>query len=207
MPQIKALFLDIGGVLLTNGWDTDTRQAAAARFNLDLKDLDSRHRMTFDTYEIGKISIDEYLRRTVFYKKRPFTPAQFTKWIFEQSKPYRPAIDLVRRLKKKYGLRVAVVSNEGRELTEFRIQKFKLAEFVDFFVCSSFVYLRKPDEDIYRIALDLIQVKPAHVAYLEDRPLFVEVANRLGIHGIRHRDYNETVNALGRFGLRDAVRR
>jgi putative hydrolase of the HAD superfamily len=203
VATLKALFLDIGGVLLTNGWDTDTRQAAALKFNLDLKDLDSRHRMTFDTYEIGKIPIDEYLRRTVFYKKPPFTPAQFTKWIFEQSKPYKLVIELVRRLKKKYNLRAAVVSNEGRELTEFRIQKFKLAEFIDFFVCSSFVYLRKPDEDIYRLALDLIQVKPAHVAYLEDRALFVEVANRLGIHGIKHDEYHATVKALGRLGLRD----
>jgi len=93
MEPIRALFLDIGGVLLTNGWDSDTRQAAAKKFGLDLADMDSRHRMTFDTYEIGKISLHDYLGRVVFYKKRSFSEKEFTRWIYQQSKAYEDTIE------------------------------------------------------------------------------------------------------------------
>lgn len=200
--KIKALFIDLGGVMLTNGWDTDTRKAAAARFDLNLAEMDSRHRMTFDTYEIGKLSLTEYLSRTVFYKPRPFTPAEFTEWVFSQSRTYPEMIEMVRDLKARYNLKVFVVSNEGRELTEFRIKKFGLSEFVDCFVSSCFVHFRKPDNDIYRLALDLAHVPPETVAYLEDRELFVEVASRFGIRAILHRDHASTKDALARLGLR-----
>lgn len=187
--------------MLTNGWDTDTRQAAAHTFHLDLKEMDSRHRMTFDTYEIGKLTLDEYLTRTVFYQPRTFTREEFTTWIFAQSKPFPEMIDLVSRLKEKYRLKVFVVSNEGRELTEFRIKKFDLPSFVDGFVSSCFAHFRKPDSDIYRLALDICQTPPESIAYLEDRELFVEVASRMGIHGVHHGGFETTKAALASLGL------
>lgn len=199
--QIKALFIDLGGVMLTNGWDSDTRRAAAAKFGLDLAEMDSRHRMTFDTYEIGKLSLAEYLSRAVFYKPRTFTPEEFTQWIFAQSQPYPEMLAMVRDLKARYRLKVFVVSNEGRELTEFRIAKFALGDFVDAFVSSCFVHFRKPDNDIYRLALDLAQVPAECVAYLEDRELFFEVASRFGIRAILHRGYESTKTALAQLGL------
>jgi len=199
--QIQALFIDLGGVMLTNGWDSDTRRAAAERFGLNLADMDSRHRMTFDTYEIGKLSLGEYLNRTVFYQPRPFTSAEFITWILDQSKEYPGMLDMVRALKAKYKLKVYVVSNEGRELTEYRIKKFALSGFVDAFVSSCFVHLRKPDNDIYWMALDLAQVPATQVAYLEDRQLFVEVAAKFGIHSIQHTSYESTQSALARLGL------
>jgi putative hydrolase of the HAD superfamily len=199
--QIKALFIDLGGVMLTNGWDSDTRKAAAEKFGLSLPEMDSRHRMTFDTYEIGKLSLAEYLSRTVFYQPRAFTPEEFTAWIFAQSKPYPRMLAMVRDLKPRYNLKVFVVSNEGRELTEFRIAKFSLGDFVDAFVSSCFVHMRKPDNDIYRLALDLAQVPAECVAYLEDRELFVEVASRFGIRAILHRNYQQTKAALAQLGL------
>ncbi|MDQ6677046.1 MAG: HAD hydrolase-like protein [Acidobacteriota bacterium] len=199
--QIQALFLDLGGVMLTNGWDSDTRRAAAEQFGLNLAEMDSRHRMTFDTYEIGKLTLGEYLRRAVFYQPRPFTPEQFTAWILDQSKEYPGMLEMVRALKAKYRLKVFVVSNEGRELTEYRIKKFALDEFVDAFVASCFVHLRKPDNDIYRMALDLAQVPAGHVAYLEDRPLFVEVAAQFGIQSIQHTSFESTRSALAGLGL------
>ena len=195
-PRIEGLFIDLGGVMLTNGWDSDTRRAAAEKFGLDLAEMDSRHRMTFDTYEIGKLSLAEYLSRSVFYQPRSFTPEEFTAWILEQSQPYPEMIRLVRELKTKYGLKVFVVSNEGRELTEYRIRKFVLGSFVDAFVSSCFVHLRKPDNDIYRMALDLIQIPAERIAYLDDRILFVEVAAKFGLKSIRHIDFATTAAAL-----------
>jgi len=200
MP-IRALFLDVGGVLATNGWDRDSRELAARTFGLDLKEMDERHRLNFDTYECGKVTLAQYLARVVFYRPRSFSEQDFREFMFAQSKPFPEMIELVRALKARYNLKVAVVSNEGRELTEHRVPKFQLASFVDFFVSSCFVHLRKPDEEIYRLALDLAQVAPGEVAYVEDRPLFVEVGASLGMHGIQHLDRASTVVKLAQLGL------
>jgi putative hydrolase of the HAD superfamily len=199
--KVSALFLDVGGVLLTNGWDRSMRQRAAETFKLDCNEMDERHHLTFDTYEEGKLSLDEYLNRVVFYKARSFSGEEFKAFMFAQSKPYPQMIELVKGLRRSHGVKVAVVSNEGRELTIHRIQKFGLAEFVDFFIASCFVHFRKPDADIYRLALDVAQVSPERVVYIEDRFMFVEVAQSLGIQGIYHTDYDSTRAALTSLGL------
>lgn len=201
-PKITTLFLDIGGVLLTNGWDTALRKRTAEHFGVDYEELDHRHRVTYDTYEQGKMSLETYLRQIIFFEPRTFTPADVTRYILEEAKPYQDTIDLVCRLKKVYGLRIAVVSNEGREIAEDRIARFHLKDFVDFFVVSAFVHFRKPDLDIYKLALDVAQVQPDEVAYIEDRPLLCEVAATLGIHSVLNRNAAETREKLAALGLR-----
>ncbi|MFB0569657.1 MAG: HAD family hydrolase [Nitrososphaeria archaeon] len=195
------LFLDVGGVLLTNGWDRHMRKKAAETFGLDYAEMNDRHYLTSDVYESGKLSLDEYLDRVVFYRERPFSREEFRAFVFDQSQPYPEMIDLVSDLKARYGLKVAVVSNEGRDLTVYRIQKFGLGAFVDFFIASCFVHCRKPDLDIYRIALDIAQVPPEQVVYIDDRAMFVEVAKSLGIRGIHHTSYGSTRAALEALGL------
>jgi putative hydrolase of the HAD superfamily len=200
---ITTLFLDIGGVLLNNGWDHHARKRAVTNFKLEWAKMEERHQLNFDTYEEGKISLEEYLGRVVFYQKRPFTRAQFRRFMFAQSKPYPKMIELVRRLKARYGLKIAVVSNEGRELNSYRIREFKLAEFVDSFVSSCFVHLRKPDEDIFRLALDIAQAPARQVVYIENTPMFVQIAEGLGIRSILHTDHRSTCAKLASFGLQD----
>lgn len=199
--MIRALFIDIGGVLLTDGWNRNARHKAAERFGLDYEDLDERHHLTFDTYEEGKITLDEYLRRMVFFTPRAFTPGEFKAFMFSGSAALPGMIDLVKGLKGRHRLKAVVISNEGRELTEYRIGRFGLREFVDFFISSGFVHLRKPDPEIYSLALDVAQVRPEEVVYVEDRPMFVQVAEGMGIRGIRHRSAQETAVALGALGL------
>ena len=198
---VTTLFLDIGGVLLTDGWDHNARKRAAASFKLDLAEMEDRHKLTFATYQEGKLTLKEYLGLVVFYQKRPFTRAQFRRFMFAQSKPYPEMIELARRLKARYGLKIAVVSNEGRELNAYRIRKFKLDGFVDSFVSSSFVHVRKPDADIFRLALDIAQVPARQVLYIENTPMFVQVAEGLGIRSILHTDYVSTCAKLASFGL------
>lgn len=200
---IRALFVDIGGVLLTNGWDHHARKRAAKAFDLDLHEMEARHRLNFSTYEEGKVTLEEYLGRVVFYQKRPFTRAQFRSFMFAQSKPYPEMIELVAQLKVRYGLKIAVVSNEARELNSHRIRKFKLDGFVDFFISSCFVHLRKPDEDIFRLALDIAQVPAGQIVYIENTPMFVEIAEGLGIRSILHTDYRSTCAKLASFGLQN----
>jgi putative hydrolase of the HAD superfamily len=199
--QITTLFLDIGGVLLTNGWDHNIRKHAADQFGLDYEEMNERHHLTFDTYEEGKLSLGQYLNRVVFYQERSFSREEFKAFMYAQSQPYTNMIELVRGLKTQYNLQVAAVSNEGRELTEFRVQQFKLGTFIDFFVSSSFVHYRKPDEDMYRIALDISQARPEQVVYVDDRGMFVEVARGLNITGITHTGYEATQKSLEELGL------
>ncbi|HZZ29136.1 MAG TPA: HAD-IA family hydrolase [Pirellulales bacterium] len=203
MPStvIQALFLDVGGVLLTNGWDSKVRHALADRFHLDLPEFEARHHLTFDTYEEGKISFDVFLERTVFYKPRNFTPADFKKFVSDFTQPFPEMIEMFKRLKAKHGLKIAVVSNEGRELTFDRVQRFGLKSFVDFFIVSSFVHLRKPDNDIYQLALDVAMLEPQQVAYIDDRAMLVEVASKMGIVGIQHSAYDSTKARLAELGL------
>jgi putative hydrolase of the HAD superfamily len=198
---IVCLFLDIGNVLLTNGWDHLMRQQAAENFGLDYEEMNERHHLTFDTYEEGKLSLAEYLGRVVFYQPRSFSREEFEDFMFAQSKPKGKMIQLVQELKQRYGLKIAAVSNEGRELTLHRVKKFKLSSFIDFFISSCFVHLRKPDKDMYRLALDCAQVEAEQVVYVDDRPMFVEVAATLGIKGIHHRDFASTRDDLANFGL------
>jgi putative hydrolase of the HAD superfamily len=200
--SISTIFTDIGGVLLTNGWDRGSRRKAISLFKLDPEETEERHHLTFDTYEVGKITQDEYLDRVVFYKKRSFSRKQFRQFMYDQSKPYPDMLGLLSQIKKKYGTKIAVVSNEGRELAEYRIKQFRLNELADFFIVSSFVHFRKPDADIYRIALDTAQVKPQQVIYIEDRAMFVQVAKGLGIHGLRHIDHKTTCRNLEKFGFK-----
>ena len=196
-----ALFLDIGGVLLTNGWDHGMQERAAERFGLNYDEMSERHRLTFDPYENGKISLDEYLAHVVFWTPRPFSPEDFKTFMFEQSKPFPEMIQLMRDLKGRHGLKIAAVSNEGRELTVHRIETFRLASFIDLFVCSCFVHCRKPDPDIYHIALDIASVRPEEVVYIDDRAMFVEVAQGLGIRSLHHSAYTSTRAALAGLGL------
>lgn len=199
--RIRTLFLDIGGVLLSNGWDRRERRRAAERFNLDHEEMDERHHLTFDTYEEGKLSLDEYLNRVVFHREQSFSREQFKEFMFSQSQAFPDMIELVRNLKSRHRLKVAAINNEGKELNEHRIRTFQLESLIDFFVSSCIVHCRKPDADIYRIALEIGQVTPQKAVYIDDRDMFVEVARSLGIRGIHHTGYDSTRSALAEMGL------
>ena len=198
---ITCLFVDIGGVLLSNGWDHLARRRAAKHFNLNWAEMQERHGLNFETHEEGKISFKEYLDRVVFHQKRPFTRAEFQHFLFAQSKPCSEMLELIRNLKAKYGLKIVVVSNEAREVNAYRIRQFNLDGFVDAFISSCFVQLRKPDADIFRLALDIAQVPVRQIAYIDNTALFIQVAEGLGIRSILHTDYPSTRKQLASFGL------
>jgi putative hydrolase of the HAD superfamily len=200
---ITTLFLDIGGVLLSDGWYLRARKRAATHFKLQWAEMEQRHQLNFDTFEEGKLTLEEYLNRVVFYRKRSFTRAQFRNFMFAQSKPFPQMIELVRQIKANYGLKIVVVSNEARELNDHRIRKFKLDRLVDFFISSCFVHLRKPDTDIFCLALDIAQTPVRQIIYIENTPMFVQVAESFGIRSILHSDYKSTQVKLASFGLRN----
>ena len=202
MP-ITTLFLDIGGVLLNNGWDHIARRKVAKHFNLEWAGMEERHALTFETHEEGKLTFEEYLGLVVFYQKRPFTRAQFRRFMCAQSKPYPEMIELITQLKVRHGLKIIVVSNEASVVNDYRIHKFQLDAFVDAFISSCFVHIRKPDVEIFRLALDIAQAPAQQVVYIENTPMFVQIAEGLGIRSILHTDYNSTFAKLASFGLQN----
>ncbi|MEO6848160.1 MAG: HAD family phosphatase [Chthoniobacterales bacterium] len=199
--EITCLFVDIGGVLLTDGWVHDYRVLAAKTFGLDPVELEMRHHQAYETHEAGMLSLEDYLKLAIFYRERPFTRDQFEQFMFAQSKPYPKMIELVRNLKSAYGLKIVVVSNEGRELNAHRIHAFELDGFVDAFISSCFVHHRKPDVEIFRHALDVAQAPAGNIIYIENTPMFVQIAEGLGIRSILHTDYKTTRNKLAALGL------
>jgi putative hydrolase of the HAD superfamily len=202
---ISTLFFDVGGVLLTNGWDHLARKRAAKHFGLNWVQMDERHRLVFETHEEGKLSFEEYLGWVVFFEKRSFTRSQFRDFMFSQSKPYQKMLDLVAQLKAQHGLKIVVISNESREVNAHRIRTFGLDSLVDTFISSCFVGMRKPDVQIFRLALDLAQTEPEHAIFVDNTAMFVQIAEKLGIRSILHVDYTATRKELTSLGLRAEV--
>ncbi len=173
---ITTHFVDVGGVLLNNGWDHLASNRAAKHFAIKWTEMEMRHNLTFELHEEGKLMFENYRDLVTFYEKRNFTRSHFRSFVCDQSRPFPAMIELVKMIKRQNGLKVVVVSNESREINSYRIKEFKLGAFVDFFVSSCFVGLSKPDTKILRFALDLAQVQPGHVIYLENTPMFVEIS-------------------------------
>ncbi|MFW0884413.1 HAD-IA family hydrolase [Candidatus Acidulodesulfobacterium sp. H_13] len=199
--HIKTIFLDIGSVLLTNGWDRKSRKLALEKFNLSSEDFEPRHEDIFALYEEGNVTLDYYLDKTVFYKERPFSVDEFKAFMFVQSRPYPKMIDLFTRLKDKYKFKLVSVNNEGFELSVYRVDKFSLDTLFDFFITSCFVHIRKPDKSIFKLALNLSYTKPEESIFIDDRTFNVETAINLGFNAFRHIDYESTKEELSRFGF------
>lgn len=200
--MITTLFLDIGGVLMTNGWDRQTREKAVQAFDFDLVDFEKRHHEYYDLHETGKISLDDYLNKVIFWTERSFSLERFKEFMFAQSKPYPDMIAFFSQLKKENNLRVSVISNEGRDLAEYRIKIAKLKTFIDDFFISAFVGYQKPNPAIYRIALDVTQTLPKQALFVDDRKENIEGASKMGTKTILQTSLQETRKILLELGLK-----
>ena len=200
-PQYSALFSDIGGVIGTNGWDTPIRLRVSRHFHCDVDEIQSRHHLLFDSYERGFLTFDEYLRKLFFTQPRDFTLEEVREYAYTESVPWPENIALLGRVKRANQLKLALISNEGEGLTEHRVKKFGLSKLADFVVFSHFVHMRKPDLEIWHLALKLAQVEPAESIYIDDRDLFAEIAADLGFTAIRHVSLEDTREQLRSLGL------
>ena len=191
MPRISAIFWDVGGVLLTNAWDRAQRERALEQFKLDQEEFHDRHEMVVSSLERGKIGVDEYLNRTVFYRPRPFAREVFKDYVFSLSQPYREVLALAEELTKSGKYFMGTINNESRELNLYRIQTFGLREIFSVFVSSCFVGLRKPEDGIYRMALEITQKTPDDCCFIDDRSLNLESARQMGMHTIEMHDVEQ----------------
>ncbi len=191
--EIRVVFFDIGGVLLSNGWGHLSRQKAAKKFNLKYEEMEVLHNFIFNVYEIGKITLDEYLDTVVYNHPRDFTREDFKTFMFAQSVELPDMLPWLKEWKKKNRrIKIISINNEGKELNEYRIKKFSLHDCFDAFVSSCHIGRRKPDPGIFHLALSIAQVQPEQCAYFDDRLMLAESALKLGIYSFHHRDFETT---------------
>lgn len=194
--KVKVIFSDVGGVLLNNGWGHQSRQKAAQMFNLDHTEMEVLHNFIFNVYEIGKITLDDYLDRVVFNHPRSFTKEEFRSFMLNESVELPDFLEWFKAWKKTCGFRVISINNEGKELNDFRIKKFNLHACFDAFISSCEVGLRKPDPGIFTLAMGIAQVSPEECVYFDDRLMLVQAAKKMGIRSFHHQDFLSTQNIL-----------
>jgi len=201
LPKITALFWDIGGVILTNGWDREARKEAAETFDLGWEEFQDRHDLSFPAFDSGLITLNEYLDRTLFYRSRPFSREEFTAFMFAQSKEYpetRAILDKVTNTQKYF---VGAINNEPLELNQYRIEAFDLRRNFLVFFSSCYLHSRKPEETIFRIALEVTQHPPGQCLFIDDRPLNLESPRKLGMNTILQKTAEQLRADLGKYGV------
>jgi putative hydrolase of the HAD superfamily len=194
--EVKILFLDIGGVLLNNGWGHESRQKAARLFHLDFAEMDTLHHFIFNVYEISSITLDEYLDRVVFNHPRNFTREDFKTFMFDQSQELPYMLQWLKEWKQNCDIPIFSINNEGRELNNFRIKKFGLHQCFDAFISSCEVGMRKPDPGIFTLAMGIAQASPEECIYFDDRLMLVQAAQNLGIRSFHHQSFPVTKKIL-----------
>jgi len=201
LPAIRAIFWDVGGVLLTNAWDRTERTAALEHFQLDEEEFHDRHEMVVSSFERGKITLDEYIDRTVFYRQRPFTRDVFREYMLSLSRPFPDVLEFVQALSDSGKYFMGTINNESRELNNYRIEKFGLRKIFRVFVSSCFVGFRKPESDIYRLALEITQIPAEECCFVDDRAINLEGAGRLGMRTIEMQQVEQLRGDLGKLGV------
>jgi putative hydrolase of the HAD superfamily len=201
LANINAIFWDVGGVLLSNAWDRTQRARTLEHFGLDEAEFHDRHDMLVSSFECGKINLHEYLEHTVFYRPRSFTEEAFRDYIFSLSRACPESLQFARALAKSGKYLMSTINNESKDLNLYRIEKFGLREIFDLFISSCYVGLRKPEEGIYRLALDITQRLAENCCFIDDRALNLDAAARLGMQVIRMQSADQLRQDLAKLGV------
>ncbi len=201
MTKITTLFFDVGGVLLTNGWDGVSRRAAAEKFKLDRKDFEARHGLANPAFERGEMTLDEYLERTIFYKKRTFSPEEFKKFMYAQSQSLPESLEFARKLARSGRFLIAAMNNESAEMNAYRIERFALRDIFTAFFSSCYVGIQKPDAEIYDMGLYVLQRSAGESIFVDDREENIEGARKVGITAILFRNTTQLAADLKRLGV------
>ncbi len=195
--SLKILFLDVGGVLLNNGWGHESREKAARQFALNYDEMEVLHNFIFNVYEMGKITLNDYLNTVVFNHPRDFSREEFKEFMFAESVELPDMLQwLIGWKRSNCGFRIISINNEGIELNQYRIEKFNLHDCFDAFVSSGDVGMRKPDPGIFRLAMGIAQARPDQCVYFDDRLMLARAAGQMGIHAHHHHGFATTKKIL-----------
>lgn len=192
--DIELVLFDIGGVLGTNAWDREQRQAAIEKFGLDAEDFQYRHEETVGALESGHMSLDEYLDITVFCASRSCSRGEFKEFMFAQSVAWPDSIAVAHDLARTGRVRMATLNNESEELNRHRIELFGLHDVFPTFFTSCWLRTRKPSRQIYQQVLGMTQADPKRTLFIDDRLQNLTPAESLGLRTLHFTTAN---------GLRD----
>jgi putative hydrolase of the HAD superfamily len=201
LSNVTTLFWDIGGVILTNGWDRGSRREAANVFHLDWEEFQDRHELSFPAFDSGHITLDEYLNRTLFYRARSFTREEFTAFMFAQSQEFPQSRALLSNAAGSGKYFIGAINNEPLELNQYRIEAFDLRRDFLVFFSSCYVRSRKPEETIFRVALEVTQRPPEQCIFIDDRPLNLESPRKLGMNVIHYQNAQQLRGDLQKYGV------
>ena len=196
MSNITTLLFDIGGVILTNGWDEVNRREGTEYFKLDFDETERRHNEVFTDFEKGNVSLNKYVEEVIFYKKRNFSREDFINFIKSRTKPYESSIQILEKLSKDKKYLLATINNESYELNLFRINQFKLYKYFTSFFSSGFLNTRKPEPLIFKITLNVLHKTPSECLFIDDRIENIEEAKKQGIQTIHLTDVRYLHNLL-----------
>jgi putative hydrolase of the HAD superfamily len=201
LTELRLLLFDVGGVILTDGWDTGSRAGAVKEFGLEAEEFQDRHSRVASALETGQISLDDYLTYAVFHRPRPFSRDAFLTFMLAQSEALEDSLKVLDELAAMGRFTLATLNNESRELNEFRIRKFSLDRYFSTFFSSCYLGLAKPDPKIYRLALDVTQRAPDECLFIDNRSINVEAAARAGIPTVLFESARQLRAALGERGV------
>jgi putative hydrolase of the HAD superfamily len=201
--QIRAIYWDIGGVLLTNGWDHEERARVLAQFAIPREEYEARHEEANDLWERGELSDDEFLKQTVFFKERSFTQADFIQAVRAQSQ-WLPggAKHVIAALRANNQLKMAMLNNESGPLNDYRIATFGLTEYFDGFFCSAYIGMRKPEPRMFQAGAALLHFRPEECAFVDDREKNCAAADVVGMHAIQYKGEEALRDGLRALGVR-----
>jgi putative hydrolase of the HAD superfamily len=201
MVEVSTLFWDNGGVVLTNGWDRASRREAVEKFHLDWADFEDRHELMLNAFECGQATLDEYLRRTVFYRERAFAVEEFKQFMYDQSQPFPEVLEFLGQLARTRRYMLATLNNESLEINDYRIRKFRLRDYFEAFFSSCYLGVRKPDRAIYSLALKITQRDPGECILIDDRGLNLECAKEFGMRTVQFQNAAQLRGDLAKWGV------
>ncbi|MBS1988866.1 MAG: HAD-IA family hydrolase [Cyanobacteria bacterium SZAS LIN-3] len=201
MANITTIFFDVGGVLLNDGWNHISRKNAADEFGLNFEELENKHAPLADDLDTGKLSVNEYIDKAIFYQPRKFSKSDFYQFMKEQSVAKEDSIALAATLAAQKKYLMATINNESTDLNNFRIEKFKLAPYFSAFFSSCFMGLKKPDQAIFDRVLSITQKKAPETVFIDDRENNLVAPRSLRMNTIRFESVQQVTKELAELGV------
>ena len=203
-PAIETIFWDIGGVLLTNGWDMGQRARVLASLGVDVAAYEAVHEAENWYWERGLMTAEEFFRRTVIAPNPGLGLTFDALWPLvcgESAVLHGECFAVLRALRDVPGVRLATLNNESRELNGYRLDAFGLRECFDFFVCSGYVGEMKPAAAIYRTAIEISGRAAETGLFIDDKAENCEAARAHGMKAIHFKTPLQLVSELEQNGV------
>lgn len=196
--SVKAIFFDIGGVILRTEYQAP-REHLAERLNLTSEDL---YKAVFESEtsrkaSLGTVSEDEHWTTVARKLGRSEAEAKsIREEFFAGDVVDRDLLNFIRSLRPRY--KTGVISNAWSDMRAFIVEN-KFDDAFDSLTISAEVGVIKPQPKIYQLALEQAKVQASDAVFVDDMPANIEAANMLGMHGILFRDPHETLTQLKKF--------